>query len=90
MTEIVDRVLHFDPPSPSRVSQTVTSDIDAIVKRALEKNPGCAINRRVRSPTMRRQPSSARDSRSRPAGSARAPSARYRAPLPAASSRRSR
>jgi non-specific serine/threonine protein kinase len=40
VTEIVDRVLHFDPPSPSRVSQAVTSDIDAIVKRALEKNPG--------------------------------------------------
>jgi tetratricopeptide (TPR) repeat protein/predicted Ser/Thr protein kinase len=39
VTEIVDRVLHFDPPVPSRLSGPVTPDIDAIVKRALEKDP---------------------------------------------------
>jgi tetratricopeptide (TPR) repeat protein/predicted Ser/Thr protein kinase len=39
VTEIVDRVLHFDPPVPSRLSAPVTPDIDAIVKRALEKDP---------------------------------------------------
>ena len=39
ITEIVDRVLHFDPPAPSRVAAPVTGDIDAIVKRALEKDP---------------------------------------------------
>ncbi len=39
VTEIVDRVLHFDPPAPSRVAAQVTNDIDAIVKRALEKDP---------------------------------------------------
>jgi tetratricopeptide (TPR) repeat protein len=39
VTEIVDRVLHFDPPAPSRVAAPVSTDIDAIVKRALEKDP---------------------------------------------------
>jgi serine/threonine protein kinase/Flp pilus assembly protein TadD len=39
ITEIVDRVLHYDPPPPSRLINGVTSDVDAITMRALEKEP---------------------------------------------------
>jgi serine/threonine protein kinase len=39
VTEIVDRVLHHHPPPPSRLTVGVTSDVDAITMRALEKEP---------------------------------------------------
>jgi non-specific serine/threonine protein kinase len=39
ITEIVDRVLHHNPPPPSRLINNVTSDVDAITMRALEKEP---------------------------------------------------
>jgi non-specific serine/threonine protein kinase len=39
VTEIIDRVLHHDPPPPSRLTAAVAPDVDAIVKQALEKDP---------------------------------------------------
>jgi tetratricopeptide (TPR) repeat protein/predicted Ser/Thr protein kinase len=39
VTEIIDHVLHDDPPPPSRVLAQVPAELDAIVKRALEKDP---------------------------------------------------
>ena len=38
-TEIIDRILHADPPSLSRFSTAVPPALDATVRRALEKTP---------------------------------------------------
>jgi serine/threonine protein kinase/tetratricopeptide (TPR) repeat protein len=38
-TEIIDRILHEIPPPPSRYASTVPAALDAIVARALEKDP---------------------------------------------------
>jgi serine/threonine protein kinase/tetratricopeptide (TPR) repeat protein len=38
-TEIVDRLLHETPPPPSRYAPHVPGALDAVVARALEKNP---------------------------------------------------
>jgi serine/threonine protein kinase/tetratricopeptide (TPR) repeat protein len=37
--EVVDAILHQLPPAPARFNYAVTPDIDAIVRRALEKAP---------------------------------------------------
>ena len=38
-TEIIDRILHETPPSPSRYTTAVPPSLDAIVARLLEKDP---------------------------------------------------
>jgi serine/threonine protein kinase/tetratricopeptide (TPR) repeat protein len=38
-TEIIDRILHEVPPPPSRFASGVPASVDAIVARALEKDP---------------------------------------------------
>ena len=38
-TEIIDRILHEVPPPPSRYATSVPASLDAIVARALEKDP---------------------------------------------------
>ena len=38
-TEIVDRILHETPPPPSRYAPHLPGALDAVVARALEKNP---------------------------------------------------
>ena len=38
-TEIIDRILHEVPPPPSRYTSGVPASVDAIVARALEKDP---------------------------------------------------
>lgn len=38
-TEIVDRILHDTPPPPSRFNQAIPASLDAVVARALEKEP---------------------------------------------------
>jgi serine/threonine protein kinase/Tfp pilus assembly protein PilF len=38
-TEIIDRILHQDPPPVSRYVSGVPASLDAVVKRALEKSP---------------------------------------------------
>jgi tetratricopeptide (TPR) repeat protein len=38
-TEIVDRILHDTPPPPSRFTTAVPASLDAVVARALEKDP---------------------------------------------------
>jgi tetratricopeptide (TPR) repeat protein len=38
-TEIIDRILHEVPPSPSRYNTSVPASFDAVVARALEKSP---------------------------------------------------
>jgi serine/threonine protein kinase/tetratricopeptide (TPR) repeat protein len=38
-TEIIDRILHEVPPPPSRYTSGVPATVDAIVARALEKDP---------------------------------------------------
>ncbi|HJR58536.1 MAG TPA: protein kinase [Vicinamibacterales bacterium] len=38
-TEIIDKILHQDPPPVSRYISTAPASLDAIIKRALEKSP---------------------------------------------------
>ena len=38
-TEIIDRILHEIPPPPSRYVSAVPASLDAVIARALEKNP---------------------------------------------------
>jgi tetratricopeptide (TPR) repeat protein len=38
-TEIIDRILHEVPPSPSRYNGAIPASFDAVVARALEKSP---------------------------------------------------
>jgi eukaryotic-like serine/threonine-protein kinase len=38
-TEIIDRILHFDPAPVSRFSSSIPTALDAVVHRALEKTP---------------------------------------------------
>ena len=37
--EVVDAILHQVPPAPARFNYAVTPDVDAVVRRALEKSP---------------------------------------------------
>ena len=38
-TEIIDRILHFDPPPVSRFSSSIPTALDATIARAIEKAP---------------------------------------------------
>ena len=38
-TEIIDRILHAEPPAPSRFDSAIPEAFDVVVERALEKSP---------------------------------------------------
>ena len=47
-TEIIDHILHETPPPPSRYTTGVPPALDAVVARALEKDPTSATSPRAR------------------------------------------